>query len=227
MPANTIIVVCGLSQEARIARGHGVAAVAGGGRSAGLADKLAGLDPAACAAVVSFGLAGALDPALPVAAIALPRTVLFDGQAYATSDRIRTRWADRLAATGEQHSDASLAGSDTPLLTAREKARLRAETGGAVVDMESHVAAVFAARHGLPFAALRVISDGPDRDLPLVAAAAMRPDGSVDILGVLGGLARDPGQIPALIRTARDAGAAFRTLRRVRGLLDDLLRLDL
>ena len=32
--------------------------------------------------------------------------------------------------------------------------------------MESHVAAAFAAEHGLPFAALRVISDAADRALP-------------------------------------------------------------
>ncbi len=39
------------------------------------------------------------------------------------------------------------------------KAALHSETGAAAVDMESHIAAAYAAEAGLPFAALRVISD--------------------------------------------------------------------
>ena len=96
--------------------------------------------------------------------------------------------------------------------------------------MESHVAAAFAARHGLPFGAIRIVSDGADHVLPPAAGTAMRPDGSIDVFGVVRSLARDPGQIPALIATARDAAVAFRALGRVRGLLGlsgGLLGLDL
>ena len=45
------------------------------------------------------------------------------------------------------------------------KAALRSETGAAAVDMESHIAAAYAAEAGLPFAALRVISDPATRAL--------------------------------------------------------------
>ena len=51
------------------------------------------------------------------------------------------------------------------------------------------------------------------------AAVAMRPDGSIDFRSVVASMLRQPGQIPALVRTGRNAGRAFRALGRVRGLL--------
>jgi hypothetical protein len=88
--------------------------------------------------------------------------------------------------------------------------------------MESHIAARVAARHGLPFAALRVISDAADTTLPPAALAGMRPDGGIAIGAVLASLVQNPAQLPALIRTARDAEKAFRTLGRVHDALRGL-----
>ena len=99
------------------------------------------------------------------------------------------------------------------VVDAAGKAALHASTGALAVDMESHVAAAFAAAHGLPFAALRVISDGADRALPRAAQAGMKPDGGMDVLAVLKALARDPRQLPALIRTGLEAEVAFRQLK--------------
>ena len=89
------------------------------------------------------------------------------------------------------------------VVDAAAKAALHSATGALAVDMESHVAAAFAAAHGLPFAALRVISDGADRALPKAAQAGMKPDGGMDV----------PRQLPALIRTGREAEVAFRQLK--------------
>jgi nucleoside phosphorylase len=58
------------------------------------------------------------------------------------------------------------------------KRALRAETGALAVDMESHVAARVAARRGLPFAVVRVISDSADEALPPAAQIGMKPDGA-------------------------------------------------
>ena len=106
----------------------------------------------------------------------------------------------------------AIAASDVMVVDAAAKAALHAATGALAVDMESHVAAAFAAAHGLPFAALRVISDGADRALPKAAQAGMKADGGMDVLAVLRALARDPGQLPALIRTGLEAEVAFRQL---------------
>jgi hypothetical protein len=81
------------------------------------------------------------------------------------------------------------------------------------------VAAGFAATRGLPFAAIRVVCDPAGRTLPPLAAEALRPDGGLDILAIVGSLARQPGQIVTLPRLARDASAAFAALSRVRAAL--------
>jgi nucleoside phosphorylase len=119
-------------------------------------------------------------------------------------------------------------GSATALADADDKRAAHAATDALAVDMESHIAAAVAVRHGLPFAVARVVSDAADRSLPKAAQAGMAADGSMDISAVLAALARDPRQLPALIRVGREAETAFRALGRGRDLLGPRLgRLDL
>jgi nucleoside phosphorylase len=128
-------------------------------------------------------------------------------------------WADHLAAALPTARRGSIVGSSRMIVDAAAKAALYQETGALCVDMESHIAAEVAAAHNLPFAALRFISDGADRALPKAAQAGMKPDGGMDIVAVLRSLAADPRQLPALIRTGREAEAAFGALLRGRGRL--------
>jgi adenosylhomocysteine nucleosidase len=118
--------------------------------------------------------------------------------------------------------------SDLMIADAAAKRAAYAATGALAVDMESHVAAAVAARHSLPFAVARVVSDAADRSLPKAAQAGMAADGSMDIAAVLGALARDPRQLPALIRVGGEAETAFRALGRGRDLVGPRVgRLDL
>lgn len=210
--AGVILVVTGLLTEARVAAGEGVRTVSGGGRTPLLVERMeAALADGEVRAVLSFGVAGALLPGLRVGD-ALVAAVVRDGRARLYAD---PAWTARLAAlTGARPAD--IAGVDATAATPDAKAALRLRTGAVAVDMESHIAARAAAARGLPFAALRVISDLASDSLPPAAVAGMRPDGGTDAAAVLRGLARDPRQLPALIRTARDAAAAFRTLRHAR-----------
>lgn len=226
-PGGELLVVCGLNREAALLREPGIRVVAGGGDRLALEARLRETDPADLRAVVSFGLAGALDPVLRVGDLVLPdRVVALGGGSSPVSAAIVERWRTVLGDATPDRA-AALVGVDAPVLTPAGKRRIRETTGAAALDMESHVAGAFAARHALPFAILRVVSDTADRALPAIAGRAMRPDGSVDVLGVLRGLARDPGQIAPLVRTARDAARAFRRLGRVRGLLGPGLGLHL
>jgi len=80
--------------------------------------------------------------------------------------------------------------------------------------MESHLVARIAAELVLPFAILRVIADPAERELPPAALAGMRADGRLNVGAVLASLARNPGQLPALIRLAAEAGRAGAALLR-------------
>ena len=79
----------------------------------------------------------------------------------------------------------------------------------------------------MPFAIVRAIGDPAARALPPLATRAIRPDGGVDVAGVLRELAREPAQLGDLIRAGLDARAAFATLGRCGGLIGPLLRLVL
>ncbi len=136
------------------------------------------------------------------------------------------RWTEALVQALRAQSGPML-GSNTMIADADAKRAAHALTGAIAVDMESHIAAAVARRHGLPFAVARVVSDAASRSLPRAAQAGMAADGSLDIGAVLRALAADPRQLPALIRVGAEAGKAFRELRRGRDLLGPGLgRLD-
>ncbi len=201
MRARTIA-VCGLKSEAKAIRGAcpGIEVLAGGGDGARLERDLEVLLQAGPALVLSTGLGGGLDPALAVGA------VVIDGDAALV---------EHLVAVLPAAIRAPITGQDTIAAGISGKGALRRATGAAVVDMESHIAVRAARRHGVPFAAIRVISDAADEALPPAALVGMRPDGGIALGAVLASLARHPAQLPALIRTGRHAGLAHRTLRDV------------
>jgi hopanoid-associated phosphorylase len=209
-----VIAVTGLRREARILAGPQVVAIAGGGDHARLETEI----EAACngaAGVISLGLGGALAEGLkPVDWVVASRVGEMESD---------PSWAQRLLQVLPNARLGPIAGSDVMVPDAAAKAALHASTGALAVDMESHIAARVAARHGLPFAAARTISDGADRALPRAAQAGMRPDGAMDVMAVLRELVKRPSELPALIRTGLEAEAAFRALLRGRQLLGGTL----
>jgi len=109
-----------------------------------------------------------------------------------------------------------MAGIDNAVTTPADKRALHIATRAAVADMESHVAARFAAARNLPFAAFRVVADPAERHVPPAALAGIGKTGCVTVGPVLRSLARAPGQFPHLVKTAFDANAAFLALFRGR-----------
>jgi len=211
----TILAVCGLTREAEIAGTDGVVAVAGGGDADGLKKKLDALH-GDITGVISIGLAGALSPLLKVGDVVIGERIVTEDGDF-TCD---TAWRVQLVARLAGATQGALYGSDTVLASAAGKAALFETSGGALaVDMESQVAARFAAERQLPLAALRIVSDDAGHALPPAALAAMRPDGGIAPGRVLWSLAKNPLQLPALIRTGRHSGKAFKELLRCRGLL--------
>jgi hypothetical protein len=112
-----------------------------------------------------------------------------------------------------------VAGVDGPLIRPSDKVQLHQATGAIAADMESHLAARLARRAGRPFAALRVISDPAERELPPAAVVGMKPDGRIHVGAVLASLLRHPRQLPRLAQVAADARAAMAVLDRCRSAL--------
>jgi hopanoid-associated phosphorylase len=218
-----ILAATGLRREVRIITGDGVRAVAGGGRSETLAASLAAAASAA-EAIISLGVGGALDPGLAPGDWVVASAVVWHGGKAATD----VAWTEALRRRLPDARDGVILGSEVMLLDRVAKAKARIEFAATAVDMESHVAAQIAHRFGLPFAAARVISDRADEDLPAAVSVGLAADGRMALGPVLWAVAGAPGQIPALLRTARQAGRAFRRLAEGRRLLGPRLgRADL
>jgi len=215
------LVITGLAQESRIAAGPGVShVVCSGSDPDRLRRRLAGLDTTGLRAVVSFGIAGGLDPSLHPGDVVVATAVIADTGAWKMSKSVVSAMADRVRASGIEVAQGALVGVEEPVLLPTEKAAIRRETDAIAVDMESHIGAAYAAANDLPFAAIRVISDPAIRALPPLAKRALKADGRVDFGAVAAGLARAPSEISKLLRAGGDVGRAFAGLRRCRRFLD-------
>lgn len=207
-----VVVACGLLFEARIAAMSGnVIAQAGGGNAEHLSRLIARAAADGACGILSFGLAGALNPALKAGDLVTATEVLAKDEHISTHPQWTATIQERL---GGQVSCARVLGSDVPISTGLDKAHAFRATGSAIVDMESHAAARVAKDLGLPFAVLRAVADEADSDVPRAAIAGMRADGSTDVRAVLAALATDPRQTGALIRLARASGKARGSLLR-------------
>jgi adenosylhomocysteine nucleosidase len=215
------LVITGLAQESRIAAGPGVShVVCSGSDPDRLRNQLSDLDPTGLRAVISFGIAGGLDPSLQPGDVVVATAVIAEERAWKVPAPVVSAMADRVRASGIAVTQGSLVGVDEPILLPTAKAAVHRETDAIAVDMESHIGAAYAAHNKLPFAAIRVISDPAARALPPLAKKALKPDGRVDFGAVLTGIARAPSDISSLIRAGGDAGRAFAGLRRCRRFLD-------
>lgn len=214
-----VLAVSGFAYEARLTTGAGITTILAGGDTARLRAILGARMQPNFRAVISFGVAGGLDPRLSPGDVVVAAGVVAPDRRYEASQGLACELASRLSGHPNPVVLADLAGVDAPVLSPNAKAALRVATGALAVDTESHVAASFAATHGLPFAAVRVVCDPVNRALPHLVADAVRPDGGISLGGVFGGLWRRPVDIAALARLAGDFAFGYRALRRCRDLL--------
>ena len=219
-PTANVLVVCGLKREAAIISGPGRRTLCGNGPT--LRAKLTEAVSPRPSLVVSWGLCGGLDPRLRPGDLILGAGVVAYEGGVRTDETVTALLRQRLADSGARVFVEPLAASDAPVLTAAAKAELRRATEASAVDMESLIAGQFAVKQRVPFAILRAVADPAERDLPPLALKAMAPDGGINVQAVIGELIRSPAQFAALRALAADSSAAFRALKRCRGLLPGL-----
>ncbi len=214
-----VVVVTGLVTEARAAGLPPGRAIASGGDPIRLEAELSRALSDGAEAILSFGLAAGLEVGRAAGTLVIPAEVVSGSQRYATD----ARWSERMRATLGDADRRPVAGVDAPLIRPADKVPLHETTGAVAADMESHAVARLAVLSGKPFAVLRVISDPAERGLPPAAVAGMKPDGRINLAGVLASLIRHPRQLPDLARVATEARTAMQVLRRCRRTLGPAL----
>ncbi len=154
---------------------------------------------------VSTGFCGALDPALAPCEVVVASQVkdADEGAAYAVSSLA----GPRVVRT------ATFISTDRVIGSVEEKRRLRAATGGDVVDMESAVVARHAAARGVPFACVRVVSDTADEGFVCDFNQARDAEGRFRRRWILGAALRRPRLVvPELVRLQRRSRRAAAAL---------------
>jgi len=170
-----VIAVTGLSFDALIASGPGVIALRSSDQHQ--------LD----IAIFDRGLArlpryrqlrhrGGLCPNLAPGTYVVARSIVTPQQRFAANDL----WSQYLLRSIPSTVHADIAGGHVLISHPATKSSPGDATGAVAVDMESSLSAAAAARHNVPFAAVRVIADPSRRALPHVAQVAVLGNGRLD-----------------------------------------------
>jgi adenosylhomocysteine nucleosidase len=199
-----------LSELALLGEGS-LLALSGIGRAAAAAAAQSLID-AGVSALMTFGMAGGLDPALKPGSVVIPCELLAsDGARYVANPA----WREQVAAAISPLravTEGNLLTSTHAIETPADKAAAFRATGAAAVDMESAAVAAIAAQHNLPFIAVRVIVDTAADMLPRAVVAASKA-GRVRLARLIGGLILAPREIGSLVRLAQRYRIAMRSLR--------------
>lgn len=178
----------------------------------------AGLDPSAAhraaekmiaagaTALLSFGLAGGLNPAVSAGAVVIPAEIRGDKKFPCD-----LAWTRRLASLLKE-TPSLLAHAPAVLATPDAKAAMFAATGAPAADMESYGVAETAAMHGLPFAAVRVVADTAADTIPSTALTSLDNAGRLRVGKAAWGALTHPWQIPGLVRLGGRTATAMKKL---------------
>lgn len=172
---------------------------------------------AGCRALVSWGLAGGLDPRLSAGAVIVPQVLMLEGAPDLQAHRI---WRQRVLDVLGAGAGGKLLTSRNPLASVAEKRKALLDSGACAVEMESYAIAAVAAAHGLPFIAIRVIVDAAGDEVPVAVLEAadargrlapgrllVRMLGSPRSVALLPGLAHRYAVARRALRAAARAGA--------------------
>lgn len=135
-------------------------------------------------ALLSFGVAAALDNALVPGDLVLPEMIYNDDRSLP----VTLEWRQRIAELLPSYLTVvggTLAGTEEPLFSRQEKIELREKTGACAADMETAMVAEFAARADLPFIAIRAIVDPLEFSPPPALMNVVYADGTADIVRLL------------------------------------------
>ena len=206
-------IVAALEMEGRwIRASEPLVEVCGGGEGRARASTLRLLERGATA-LVSWGVAGGLDPDLEPGTVVLPDVVDTNGSSHpvdvAWRDRLLMRIQGRVAI-----STSPLVHATHPITAPAEKTELHRQTGAVALDMESAAVAAVANEMGIPFLVVRVVVDAAGVRLPEVALTMCDEGGRLKKRAVFG-LIFQPGEWRGMLSLGRANAAAGLSMRKV------------
>jgi adenosylhomocysteine nucleosidase len=208
--------------EARFVNAR-VRAQAGGIGSAAARRAAESLVADGATALVSWGFAAGLDPALTPGTLVISQQLEPPMPATAGTATAAAAWAARLSSRFRDVVplvNGTIACPDHVVRTASEKRALGA-SGAVAADMESAAVAAVALAAGIPWLALRVLVDTVDVIVPQAVAAAIDARGGFQMARFFGALIRRPMDLASLPSLASAYRRAMRTLAMVARAADE------
>ena len=204
-------IVCGIESEAVLARKiPGASVVCAAAQPAKARVMARELIKNGAKRLMSFGIAGGLEPGLPLGSLIIADRVQSASGTWvcdalwATSTRLELPYA----------FGGGVWGSETLVSSVAEKHALYAQSQCRIADMESQCVAEVAAEAGVPMLVVRAVCDHAGMDVPPMVMEAVSEDGSIDVARALWSLVRQPKQIPALVQVGQGTNAALTQLRK-------------
>lgn len=156
---------------------------------------------------IASGLAGSLKRQYPVGSVLVARGIKSEGNK--TIVPCDGGLVDAAVRNGARAVDFF---HTSPAIANSEGARAELARAADAVDMESFHVLSAARRAGVPAVAVRVISDSPDRKLPLDFSRTVTGDGQISWARMIGQMIKHPGRLPAFVTFGIDSSAAIRNL---------------
>ncbi len=210
-------VICGLAAEARIAAAHGFSVACGGSDPERTGILAVELLRGGAKVLVSFGIAGGLDPALRSGDLVVATHVIAEAESWFCS----APWSGRVAGRLPDSRQGAVAGVATPVGGVAAKRALRDATGALAVDLESMAVARVARAAGAPFLVVRAVADTADQALPAVAATLVLADGRIAVGRALLAMAARPGLVSTFAAMALAQRRALAALASAASVLAD------
>ena len=187
---------------------RGISYACAGGRPSRAYDEARRLLREGAAGLLSFGIAGGLDPALKPGDLVIGSAVVVDE----TLQPWVGFWQEGLVNALPGAKSGVVVGAAEAVTYPVAKASLHRRWHALAVDLESAAVARACTEAGKPFAVLRAIADPATRAIPPSALAGLTESGHMNPFAVVRGALARPGDVPGLVRLGREARVALRAL---------------
>lgn len=180
------------------------------------ADAACALVDQGAAALLSWGVCGALSPGLKSGSLVMPKTIT---SAAGVRRSVDLPWWERLDRVLRSRAfgylDGCLLSTERPIAEIAEKASARETTAAIAVDTESAAIAEVAAARKVPFLALRAVVDDAGQALPKPLMDATDPLGRPRAQLIVSALVTHPELWLTITRISSAFRAAKRTLKEI------------
>jgi nucleoside phosphorylase len=166
-------------------------------------------------AIISFGLAGALDPTLKPGSIIIAPQVLTPSYKKIPCNPLLGSKIFNLKKNKRGIYFKPILGSNRPITSQSEKRKVFKESKAAAIDMETHIAAQTARKRKIPFFTIRSICDTADQDLPDIISVATKNKKKLNLFEIFRFVLGKPSELKKFPKLIINYKIGMKSLREI------------